>query len=98
MGDESKPAVETQISLTMMRGNSKSTRRSHLTNVQRQTVAKEFEHRQNVGEDISQEDPAEWAFKELQIKHRFSGPTFLEWSYVLLTSSELNKNKIFQTI
>ncbi len=65
MRDESKPAVETQISLKMMRGNSQSTRRSHLTNTQRQAVVKEFERRQNVREDMSQKDPAEWAFKEL---------------------------------
>ncbi len=47
----------------MMRGNSQSTRRSHLTNAQRRAIVKEFERRQNVGEDISQKDLAEWAFK-----------------------------------
>ncbi len=59
--------METQISLTMVRCNSQSARRSHLTNAQRQTVVKEFERRQNVGEDMSQKHLAEWAFKELQL-------------------------------
>ncbi len=49
--NESKPAVETQISPTMMRGNSKSARRSHLTNAQRKAIVNEFGRRQNVGED-----------------------------------------------
>ncbi len=72
---ESRPAVETQISLTMMRGNSQSTRRSHLKNAQRQAIVKEFERRQNVGEDMSQKDLAEWAFKELQLTTLPSQPT-----------------------
>ncbi len=50
-----------------MRGNSHSTRRSHLTNALRQTIVMEFERRQNLGEDMSQKDLAEWAFKELQL-------------------------------
>ncbi len=31
------------------------------------TIVKEFERGQNVGEDVSQKDLAEWAFKELQL-------------------------------
>ncbi len=67
--------METQISLTMTRGNSQSTRRSHLTNALRQAIVKEFERRQNVGEDVSQKDLAEWAFKELQLTAMPSQPT-----------------------
>ncbi len=67
--------METQIILTMMRGNSQSTRRSHLTNTQRQAIVKEFERRQNVGEDMSQKDLAEWAFEELQLTALPSQPT-----------------------
>ncbi len=55
----------------MMRGNSQSTRRS-----QRQAVVKEFERRQNVREDMSQKDPAEWAFKELQRTNMPSQPNY----------------------
>ncbi len=53
----------------MMRGNSQSTRRSHLRNAQRQDIVKEFERRQNVGEDMSQKDLAEWSFKTLTAHH-----------------------------
>ncbi len=35
--------------------------------LRRQAIVKEFERRQNVGEDISQKDLAEWAFKELEL-------------------------------
>ncbi len=59
----------------MMRGNSQSTRRSHLKNAQRQAVVMVFEHRQNVGEDMSRKDLAEWAFKELQLTTLPSRPT-----------------------
>ncbi len=59
--------METQISLTMVRGNSQYTHPSHLTNAQRQAIVKEFKRRQNVGEDMSQKDLDEWAFKELQL-------------------------------
>ncbi len=61
--------METQISLTMVRGNSQSTRRFHLTNAQRQAIVKEFECRQDVGEDVSQKDLAEWAFKITAAHH-----------------------------
>ncbi len=59
----------------MMRGNSQSTRRSHLTNALRQTVVKEFERRRNLGEDMYQKDLAEWAFKEMQVTTLPSQPT-----------------------
>ncbi len=52
-----------------MRGNSQSTRRFHLTNAQRQAIDKEFERRQNVGEDMFQKDLAEWAFKKTAAHH-----------------------------
>ncbi len=58
-----------------MRGNSQSTRRCHLTNAQRQAIVKEFQRRQNVGEDMSQKDLAEFAFKELQLTTMPSQPT-----------------------
>ncbi len=64
-----------QISLTMVRGHLQSTRRSHLINAQRQAIVKEFERRQNVGEDVSQKDLSEWAFKELQLTTLPSQPT-----------------------
>ncbi len=67
MRDESKPAVETQIRLTMTRGNSQSTRRSHLTNAERQAIVYEFERRQNVRRRCVPERSSEWGFKELQL-------------------------------
>ncbi len=55
--------------------NSQSTRRSHSTNAERRAIVKEFECRQNVGEDMSQKDLAEWGFKELQLTTMPSQPT-----------------------
>ncbi len=38
-----------------------------IRNAQRQAIVEKFERMQNVGEDMSQKDLAEWAFKELQL-------------------------------
>ncbi len=88
--------METQISLTMVRGNSQSTRRSHLTNAQRQAIVKEFELRQNVGEDVYQKDLAEWAFKELQLNPCQASPLFLDTprnDHMLMTNASSIQNR-----
>ncbi len=43
--------------------------------LKRQAIVKEFELRQNVGEDVSHKDLAEWAFEELQLNTLPSQPT-----------------------
>ncbi len=45
------------------------------TNAERRDIVKEFERRQNLGEDVSQRDLAKWAFKELQLTTMPSQPT-----------------------